>query len=291
MSSSSSSHTSSAQSTSSGNGSSASTNSATSSASSTSDPISSPTQQPPPPGGGGGSGGGGGGGSGIQSSLYLYTFLATLILLLSVSSAIVIRSLLLRRRHRRMVAEAIANGTWIPPARRVKVDLRKKPRLRDAWVEPPLLRGDKEMDWDTIMPFAASYSPPAVLPPSTAAIPAAVPARNVSSTTLSLSRQATPLAAAEPEPMPMLDQPRVRVAVLIAMPAPGIFATTEPQTPTWTRAPSWDAYLSPPDDDDEVGLPHLEMGVASVGVVAAHEDCDGDGAKEPMRDSEDGPST
>lgn len=37
-----------------------------------------------------------------------------------------------------MVAEAIANGTWLPPAPRVKVDLRKKPRLWDAWVAPPL---------------------------------------------------------------------------------------------------------------------------------------------------------
>ncbi|KAJ7764447.1 hypothetical protein B0H14DRAFT_371057 [Mycena olivaceomarginata] len=68
----------------------------------------------------------------------VYTFLATLILLLGVSSAIVVRSLLLRRRHRRMVAEAIANGTWLPPTPRAKVDLRKKPRLWDAWVAPPL---------------------------------------------------------------------------------------------------------------------------------------------------------
>jgi hypothetical protein len=37
-----------------------------------------------------------------------------------------------------MVAEAIANGTWIPPTPRTKVDLRKKPRLWDAWVAPPL---------------------------------------------------------------------------------------------------------------------------------------------------------
>ncbi|KAF7354706.1 hypothetical protein MSAN_01384300 [Mycena sanguinolenta] len=240
-----------------------------------------PTQSPLPGGGGGGSqgegsggggggSGGGGGGGGIQSSLYLYTFLATLILLLSVSSAIVIRSLLLRRRHRRMVAEAIANGTWIPPARRVKVDLRKKPRLRDAWVEPPLLRGEKEIDWDAIMPFAASYSPAGRAP--------------------SPHRIHPPHPPETPPRRRFRYLPRVRVAVLVAMPAPGMFSASEPaQTPTWARAPSWDAYLPPPDDDDEVGLPHLEMGVASVGVVAAHED--GDGTKEPPRDSEDGPST
>ncbi|KAJ6587978.1 hypothetical protein B0H19DRAFT_196703 [Mycena capillaripes] len=85
----------------------------------------------------------------------VYTFLATLILLLGVSSAIVFRSILLRRRHRRMVAEAIANGTWNPPAPRVRVDLRKKPRLWDAWVAPPLLSvvqgGGEKDDWDGIM--------------------------------------------------------------------------------------------------------------------------------------------
>jgi hypothetical protein len=71
----------------------------------------------------------------------VYTFLATLILLLGVSAAIVVRSLLLRRRHRRMVEEAIRNGTWVPPAPKVRVDLRKKPRLWDAWVAPPVLGG------------------------------------------------------------------------------------------------------------------------------------------------------
>ncbi|KAJ7654098.1 hypothetical protein DFH06DRAFT_1416930 [Mycena polygramma] len=111
-------------------------------------PDSTPTFARPSGGGGGGGGGGQSGGDtggqpGIQSSaqLYLYTFLATLILLLGVSSAIVVRSLLLRRRHRRLIAEAIANGTWVPPAPRVRVDLKKKPRLWDAWVVPPVLGG------------------------------------------------------------------------------------------------------------------------------------------------------
>ncbi|KAJ7632061.1 hypothetical protein B0H17DRAFT_1217615 [Mycena rosella] len=54
----------------------------------------------------------------------VYTFLATLILLLGVSSAIVVRSLLLRRRHAHMVAEAIANGTWV---------LRRVSRAAGGW--------------------------------------------------------------------------------------------------------------------------------------------------------------
>ncbi|KAJ6569821.1 hypothetical protein DFH09DRAFT_1080547 [Mycena vulgaris] len=37
-----------------------------------------------------------------------------------------------------MVEEAIANGTWVPSAPRVKVDLRKKPRLWDAYLAPPV---------------------------------------------------------------------------------------------------------------------------------------------------------
>ncbi|KAJ6522430.1 hypothetical protein DFH09DRAFT_1330566 [Mycena vulgaris] len=58
-----------------------------------------------------------------------YMLLVTLILLLDVSSAIVMRSLLLRRRHRCVVEEAIANGTWVPPAPR---------GLRDADLAPPV---------------------------------------------------------------------------------------------------------------------------------------------------------
>ncbi|KAJ6587999.1 hypothetical protein B0H19DRAFT_1097657 [Mycena capillaripes] len=89
----------------------------------------------------------------LASPPIVYTFLATLILLLGVSSAIVFRSLLLRRRHRRMIAEAIANGTWVPPTPRVRVDLRKKPRLWDAWVAPPVLGGGagEKDEWDGIM--------------------------------------------------------------------------------------------------------------------------------------------
>jgi len=99
-----------------------------------------------PGGGGGGGGDGGNGGNGGSSggnnlansaSLYLYTFLATLVLLLSVSAAIVVRSFILRRRHRRMVEEAVRNGTWIPPtpsSRAARVDLSKKPELWEAYL-------------------------------------------------------------------------------------------------------------------------------------------------------------
>ncbi|KAJ7729311.1 hypothetical protein B0H16DRAFT_228266 [Mycena metata] len=278
------------------------------------------------------SSGGGGGGNGIQSSaqLYLYTFLATLILLLAVSAAIVVRSLLLRRRHRRMVAEAIANGTWVAPAPRLRVDLRKKPRLWDAFLAPPpvlapaassnttqggLSGGEGKDEWDGIMPFAASYtpSPPTAAPTSTLAPPPPSAtattnsnSRNASRVNLSSPASATNLPATagtalatektEPEAGPA--QPHVRVAVLIAMPAAGMFAApptstsataaptlhpTSPTTPREPQRPTWALHVPPTDDPDEQGLPHLEMGVVSVGVVPAHEEGaseeDGEGRK------------
>ncbi|KAJ7143658.1 hypothetical protein C8R46DRAFT_565930 [Mycena filopes] len=259
--------------------------------------------------------GGDGGGSGIQSSaqLYLYTFLATLILLLGVSSAIVVRSLLLRRRHRRMVEEAIANGTWVPPAPRLRIDPRKKPRIWDAFLAPPAvpattattaflrtntsepLRGGLGVEWEGIMPFAASYTPsakstpaPAAAAPSTLAPPSASAAtsRTGSRVNLSLGTGAAPSSTSNLHPGAVVEgegeeeklvQPRVSVAMLIAMPAPGMFAphvpgaragaeAGEPQAPTWAR------HLPPTDDPDEMGLPHLEVGVVSVGVVSSAEE-------------------
>ncbi|KAI0643269.1 hypothetical protein C8Q79DRAFT_168628 [Trametes meyenii] len=61
-----------------------------------------------------------------SASLYLYTFLATLILLLLVSATIIARSYVIRRRHREFIAQAIANGTYVPPAR---IRIGKKPKM------------------------------------------------------------------------------------------------------------------------------------------------------------------
>ncbi|KAI0665598.1 hypothetical protein C8Q78DRAFT_1083834 [Trametes maxima] len=61
-----------------------------------------------------------------SASLYLYTFLATLVLLLLVSATIIARSYVIRRRHREFIAQAIANGTYVPPAR---IRIGKKPKM------------------------------------------------------------------------------------------------------------------------------------------------------------------
>ncbi|KAF7310191.1 hypothetical protein MIND_00392700 [Mycena indigotica] len=249
---------------------------------------------PSPPGGGAGGGGGGSGNPqpGIQGSaqLYLYTFLATLILLLGVSSAIVARSLLLRRRHRRMIAEAIANGTWQPPAPRVRVDLRRKPRLWDAHVAPPLADAAQAGDraWAGVVPFAASYIPP---PSLAAATTTTTTSPGVSGTSTPAVLSTVPSTTALPL---SLEQPRVRVAVLIAMPTPALFPSLAPSPSSAAPQTGWPApfsHVGPdgrPVDEDDVLLPPLQVGIVSVGVVPAQDgDADGEGAA-GKRDSEEG---
>ncbi|KAF8624319.1 hypothetical protein AX15_005948 [Amanita polypyramis BW_CC] len=122
-------------------------------------------QPPPTP-----TGSSNGGSLATSATLYLYTFLATLVLLLIVSAAIVVRSFILRRRHRRAIEEAIRNGT-LPTVlaagfgHRPRVDLSKKPRLWDAWIEKheqPVSgqRRAREWYWDMIKPFSAVYVVP-----------------------------------------------------------------------------------------------------------------------------------
>ncbi|KAJ6473295.1 hypothetical protein C8R45DRAFT_411060 [Mycena sanguinolenta] len=179
---------------------------------------------------------------GTQSSaLYLYAFFASLILLLGISSAIIARSLMLRQRYRRMIAP-VSNGSWTFSAR-VNIDLCKRPQLWDAWVQPSAYAhgGKNEKDvWDGIMPLATYSSSSNKPAPS-------VPASSASTT---------------PEPLTTstADQPNVHIAVFITMPAPEIMPTSR-TIPTWM-----------PDDYE---LPHLEVGVVSVGV----RNTDGDGAE------------
>ena len=127
----------------------------------------------------------------------VYTFLATLILLLSIAGIITARSVILRRRHRRMVEEAIRNGTYVPPAPHVRpgrVDLSQKPQLWEAylgegdggggggggWQPGSFDHHKKELDmdtnwnseysrdWESIKPICASYIEPLLTsdPPS-----------------------------------------------------------------------------------------------------------------------------
>ena len=119
----------------------------------------------------------------LSSMTYLtpwpvYAFLSSIILLLSVAGFITLRSAIFRRRYRRMVEEAIRNGTYIPPAH---VDLSKKPQLWEAylggggWQLGSIGSGSdnkKELGigtdwkseysrhWESIKPICASYTEP-----------------------------------------------------------------------------------------------------------------------------------
>ncbi|KAH6904346.1 hypothetical protein BKA70DRAFT_1296335 [Coprinopsis sp. MPI-PUGE-AT-0042] len=142
--------------------------------------------------------------TGTSAALYLYTFLATLFLLLTVSAVIVIRSFILRRRHRRLVEEAIRNGTWVPPpqpfsARTPRVDLSKKPVMWEAYLggnEKDVYGGsyggsashEDVKDWDTIKPVSAAYLAPRMSPdhsgafkssPNTTPVPATTRATSI----------------------------------------------------------------------------------------------------------------
>ncbi|KAF8913422.1 hypothetical protein CPB85DRAFT_1299784 [Mucidula mucida] len=187
-----------------------------------------------------------------SASLYLYTFLATLVLLLGVSAAIVFRSLILRRRHRAMIDEAIRNGTWVPPAngRGRRIDPMDKPLMHDAHLIVEAKYAHHE--WDLMKPFSVSYSAPAVQPP---AVPPPPPPtrervremmRHVwshfsSSPAPPAPEPVIPLA---PPPLPDASSGPLRVSVLIAMPS---------QNHNYA---------------EHEELPHVEFGVAQVGIAA-----------------------
>ncbi|KAL0563076.1 hypothetical protein V5O48_019001 [Marasmius crinis-equi] len=87
----------------------------------------------------------------FAGSIYLYAFLGVLFLLLLVSTIVLLRTRALRQRHRREVAEAIRNGTYIPPP---DFKWSADPVMFDAWVE----KGRREVDarWEDIKPVSAS---------------------------------------------------------------------------------------------------------------------------------------
>ena len=77
----------------------------------------------------------------------------TLVLLLTVSAGIILRTMVLRRRQRRLMEEAIRNGTYIPPAVRKLRALGTKPILHDVHLD--LSRDYEEKEqlgwWGAIM--------------------------------------------------------------------------------------------------------------------------------------------
>ncbi|KAK0184828.1 hypothetical protein F5146DRAFT_1073855 [Armillaria mellea] len=194
-----------------------------------------------------------GGSLNSSASLYLYTFLATLILLLGVSAAIVFRSLILRRRHRRMVEEAIRNGTWIPPTngRGIRYDPSQKPILHEAAMHVQ----KNHHDWEACKPFSVSYT---VAAQNRTAPPATPPIQQDNSARARLRRvwshvDASPLPPPLSPPAsdtPLLPEPSggpLRVSVLVAMPS---------------------QHYGEQQDE----LPHLEFGTADIPVAYPPDD-------------------
>ncbi|KAK0451195.1 uncharacterized protein EV420DRAFT_1482599 [Desarmillaria tabescens] len=201
-----------------------------------------------------GTGAGNDGGSlNSSASLYLYTFLATLILLLGVSAAIVFRSLILRRRHRRMVEEAIRNGTWIPPTngRGMRFDPSQKPIMYEAAMNIQKNRHD----WEACKPFSVSYTvaahnrtPPPAPPSSQQDNSARARFRRIWSH-VDASPLPPPLASTAPD-APLFPDPSggpLRVSVLVAMPS---------------------QHYGEQQDE----LPHLEFGTADIPVAYPPDD-------------------
>ncbi|RPD58183.1 hypothetical protein L226DRAFT_143035 [Lentinus tigrinus ALCF2SS1-7] len=127
-----------------------------------------------------------------SASLYLYTFLATLIILILVSATIVCRSYALRRRQRALIAEAIANGTYVDPNKPPVVE---RPKMFEmhigveeaAKLEETEFSSEKEkqretvgsdilVDWDKMAPVSCRWlNPPerpvTPIPPTPAPTP------------------------------------------------------------------------------------------------------------------------
>jgi len=241
------------------------------------------------------------------SSLYLYTFLATLVLLLGVSGAVIIRSLLLRRRHRRMVEEAIRNGTYVAPAERRRFGEgppQKKPEMYDSY-----LQDDDELEkWGGLMPVAAALVRPAEEPASPTTAPVTATAEWRSGSFLSPylpirhARQAPAPAATAPSassapqaddraPFPAAaaaEPPAVRIAVMIAMPSEARSAARDDRRSGRGSSMSSgsgsrlgkekasesrvDVHSASSALEEEPELPHIEFGIAEVPIVVRRGD-------------------
>ncbi|KAJ6522239.1 hypothetical protein B0H10DRAFT_378527 [Mycena sp. CBHHK59/15] len=96
---------------------------------------------------------------GVPSSgtLYLFTFLATLIMLSAVAGAIVVRSMIIRRRQRERINQAVANGTYMSPSHRGRVDINAKPSMYEVCLDFKDTETD-EKSWNGTQPCSAAYT-------------------------------------------------------------------------------------------------------------------------------------
>ena len=212
-----------------------------------------------------------------------------------------------------MIEEAFRNGTLLSPTIaagygfRQRVDLSKKPKMWDAWVEtseqPTTGRSrEKEWYWDMMKPFSAVYvgapgnnadrsssNRPGTLTPGqtlrgrmgSAALHAGrALAYYVSTRPTMNSPHSSPQHSSTHLALPTnLDSgdATVKVAVLIAMPRKPKDSSLSASLSPASSTPPVSQLLSPPPigqtgNDDDEQLPHLEMGITEVRIVANSDD-------------------
>ncbi|KAF9643043.1 hypothetical protein BDM02DRAFT_3264253 [Thelephora ganbajun] len=175
----------------------------------------------------------GGGGGNQTSNLYLYTFLATLLLLLTISVVVVGRSIIIRRRARRMIEEAIRNGTWLPPAGRPVVKLGEKPKLFDVYTTMDGIPGRSPLDvsllaWEDLKPLSVTLKKSVPLSPEAPVVRSSMSIEPPPSLLYRLAPQlrpspqiATPDSSAYPlETRQPPHNTALTISVIIAMPTP-----------------------------------------------------------------------
>ncbi|KAI6162778.1 hypothetical protein EDD17DRAFT_1572413 [Pisolithus thermaeus] len=200
-----------------------------------------------------------------------YTFLVTLFLLLAVTSTVIVRSLILRRRHRRLLDQAtnqrfagdvgLSMVTRSTGTRRRQRVVGEKPALWQVWIRSSdgADRGSGRVVCSDIKPVSVAYvdkeddkEPPFQFPEKPP------PLRTQS---IFGSFHKRPRSTQEPPTLPsncesLSSRPshtsRLRVSVLVAMPATGCSAS----------------FSSPQEDSSlEVSrLPPIEIGVVEVDV-------------------------
>lgn len=226
-----------------------------------------------------------------SSSLYLFTFLATLLLLLAVSCAIVIRSFIIRRRFHRRVQQALAEGVILPPppgaggGQRGRRDFGEKPKLWDAHLVPDEPESS-ETKWHSMMPVSVRVLSDKLTGtgqrlPETPPRPTFLQAASLGLvrgrdawrprflrsqahlTPLSSNPNSTSSPSSDPaQPSePVIEDVRLQVSVLIAMPSP-----YRPRV--WSAAgdsaPKGKTRGSVGDGDDDEELPDVSFGVTEI---------------------------
>ncbi|KAJ8085495.1 hypothetical protein PM082_004311 [Marasmius tenuissimus] len=198
-----------------------------------------------------------------SASLYVYVFIATVAILLCLSAVIAYRSLRARRQYRRMVEEAIRNGTYVPGGNG-GVDLSRKPVVWEAWLGGGgTYVGEK--CWKDVMPMSLQLVKEAAdlkkSPDLNSSSPSPPTSRLRSLPFLRARSSLAPAPLLPPQTI-VFDSTfpvtlRMRVSLLVAMPSPHPLPFVSP---------------SKPENDDEVELPHLEVGSVDVEVACSTEE-------------------